>query len=193
MDFYTVTTPASELPVTLAEAKAWCVIEHALDDTLIDALIKSATEIAEKFTNRVFVERTFKGQFAHLQCSKFEIGPFVEPRRASLKSITSVQILVDSVLEDVTDYKEKPESSFSRLIFTDSLPSGDDVPYPLEVVFVAGYGAASVVPEAIKTAIKELVCFMYTHKGDCDIKCDENNIPTGAKSILKKYRIINTY
>lgn len=193
-DHYTVTTPPNETPVSLEEAKDWCRVSTTADDTLITSLIDAAVDVAERYTNRVFIERTFVGKFIGLEWSRFEINRFLQVRRAPFKSLTSI---TDSDTNDLTsDFILKENSAFSRLILDDSI-SLDTVPYPLIVEFVAGYGAKADVPEGLKTAIKQLVCFMYSNKGDCGGDTCTNGktsgIPQGIATMLNGYKILNTF
>jgi uncharacterized phiE125 gp8 family phage protein len=191
-DFYAIKTAATEQPVTLIEAKAWCKITNATEDTLITALIVAATEKAEKFTNRVFITRTFTGHISGLDCSAYERGLFIALRRAPLGSVTTVKVLVDDTLETVSsdDYNVKETGGFPRIIFEEVNESPDLIPYPYQVEFVAGYGAAAAVPEAIKTAIMEAVCYWHSNRGDCG---GGEELPGIAKGILREYKIINTF
>jgi len=191
IDNYVLKTAASELPITLAEAKEWCVIEDDDDDVLVTALIGAATEIAEKLTNRVFVERTFTGFFQLLECSRFEKFPYIQVRRAPLKTVTSIEITINSAQEAFTDFEIKLGSAFSRLLFEDGV-AVDNIAYPFEIEFVAGYGAAADVPSPIKAAIKVIVCYLYVNRGDCS-PCDGISIPSSARAILNQYRIVNTF
>lgn len=190
-DFYKIKTAASELPVTKVEAKAWCKVTHTSEDDLFNSLIAAATAKAELFTNRVFVQRTFTGSFSGFECSKFD-GVNFTLRRAPFISLTSVKVMVDDVLETIStdDYNMQEEHGFSRIIFTATDESPDDIPYPYQVEFVAGYGAASAVPEPIKTAILETICYWHKNRGDCG---EGSEIPGIAKGILGEFRILNTY
>jgi uncharacterized phiE125 gp8 family phage protein len=192
-DNYVVKTPATEQPVTLTEVKAWCKITNATEDALITALIKAATEKAEKFTNRVFITRTFTGHISGLDRSPcYEVGVFLTLRRAPLGSVTSVKVLEDDTLETVSsdDYNVKDTGGFPRIVFEEVNDSPDRVPYPYQVEFVAGYGAAAAVPDAIKTAIMEAVCYWHSNRGDCG---GGDELPGIAKGILREFKIINTF
>jgi uncharacterized phiE125 gp8 family phage protein len=191
-DFYEIKTAATTQPVTLVEAKAWCKITNATEDALITALIVAATEKAEKFTNRVFVTRTITGYLSGLDRSQYEVGYYLELRRAPLGSVTTVKVTEDESLETVSsdDYNVKETGGFPRIVFEEVNESPDRVPYPYQVEFVAGYGAAAAVPEAIKAAIMEAVCYWHSNRGDCG--CGEE-LPGIAKGILREYKIINTF
>lgn len=192
-DYYEITSPPSEEPVTLAEAKSWCKVETTEDDTLITALVKAARLTGEKYCNRTFVTTTFKGFYSALELTNCEKYPFVALRRAPLDTVTSVQLMVDDSLEDVDsdDYFLKEKSSFSRILFSGSL-NGDDVAYPLEIVFTAGYGAASAVPEDIKTAIKQHILYLYENRGDVSPD-GELPMPIEVRAMYSKYRILDTF
>jgi uncharacterized phiE125 gp8 family phage protein len=192
-DIYTVTTGPTEEPITLEETKLFLRVDGDDDDTLIQALIKAAISQGEKYTGRFFVQRTITGQFADVASSRCERYPFVELRRAPLVSITSFKVFTDGAFADIPsdDYQLKDQSSYARILIVDGL-TADDVPYPLQVIFVAGYGEAKVVPDDIKTALKEHVAFMYENRGDVHAVGKET-MPIQSKSLYGKYKIINTF
>ena len=186
-DFYTVTTPAANQPILFADADAWCRDIDAADTALVNTLIVAATKLIEDMTNRVYVQRTFTGEFQCLSESSYENFLYVQLRRAPLISVTTVK--VNTVLVAGTEYIQKDTSSFSRMLFKTSQVLDTDYAYPIEVVFVAGY---ATVPDAIITAIQQLVLFWYENRGD--VSPDRKQvIPFVVRSIINQYRIINTF
>jgi uncharacterized phiE125 gp8 family phage protein len=194
-DYYLQTSTPATYPVTLVEVKLWLRITHDAEDDLLNSLITAATEKAEKITNRVFIERTYTGNFSGLDCSKYETGYFIALRRAPLVagSITIVDVMSGDERVTIydTDYEIKDKSGFTRLVFCTINDNPDCVPYPYRVLFSAGYGAAEAVPEPIKTAIKEMIAYWYQNRGDCGGQGGE--IPAIADGILQEYRIVNTF
>ena len=192
-DRYTITVAATEEPVDINEALDFCRVDkNSPDESLVETLIKAATLQCENYTNRVFVERTYLGEFDCLEATRFEIYPFVELRRGPFKSLTSVTLEEDGSPVAVSDVLTKDTPSYARLLFTETLNTPDEVAYPLQVTFVAGYGAAAAVPEDIKTAIKQYVLFLYENRGD--VAPDGNQgLPVVVTSILHAYRIVNTF
>ena len=196
-DYYDITVVATEEPVTLTEAKTW-VRRGAVtaDDTLLTSLISAVTASDEKYCNRVFVTRTFEGFFDSLCASRYESVPFIQVRRAPIGAISSVEVMSSDSWTAFTDYILKETGGFPRILFpngiTDASPDSD-VAYPLKVTFTAGYGAASAVPEDIKTAIKAHIAFLYENRGDT-ISEGSLGMPLEAKAIYNgKYQIINTF
>lgn len=195
-DFYNVTTPAAEEPLSLATAKEWLRIRTSADDALITALIPAAVKAGEDFTNRVFVARTIEGYFSGLEVSQFENYPFVTLRRAPLSSIISVEVSVDGSFTAFTDYVLKETNGFSRVLFENGIfdASPDtDVPYPLKITFVSGYGEASDVPAGIITALEAHIAFLYENRGDV-IADGKIGMPLETKAIYTgKFQIMNTF
>ena len=196
MEYYSVTTPAASDPVLLADAKAFMRWTSTSEDSLITALISTATQRIEEYTGQCFVTRTITGEFSNLYATRTEVYPWIKLRRAPLSSITSVQVSIDSVFTDAEYQIKKHTHGFSRLLFPNFLYALDDVPYPLKVVFVAGYTA---VPELIKTAIKEYVNFLFRHRGDCiDASAcaslsDNHGMPAIVKNMISSYKIVEVY
>lgn len=195
-DFYTVTTPPSDTPISLTEAKAHCKIEVSDDDSLITSLIGAVTSMGELYTNRCFVQRTIECDFSGFDYSRLEAYPFVAIRRSPLITISSLQVIVDGSLEAFTDYAVKKMPSFSRLIFkngTSGVSVDADVPLPWKVTFTAGYGASSSVPYDIKQALLAHVAFLYENRGDA-VSDGKLRMPLETKAVYDgKYRIIHTF
>lgn len=192
-DFYSVATEPADQPVSLEEVKLFLRVDGDGDDTLITALIKAATIQAEKYTGRFFVERSVTASFSGADVTRCERYPFLKVRRAPLQSITSFQVEVDSSLEDVpsTSYQLKQSSGYARILIIEYV-TGDDVPFPLVVVGVVGYGKAKAVPEDIKDGIKMLIAFYYENRGDVEPD-SKKGLPVEVKSVLGKYKIIDTF
>jgi uncharacterized phiE125 gp8 family phage protein len=193
-DKYDIKTAAEGYPVTVSLVKEWCRIGNKDDDNMIrEVLIPAATEQLEKYTNRVFIQRTFTGKFDAICWSNFERFNYLELRRAPLVSVTSVKVESGGSQQAFTDFTTKDTSGFSRLMLTESLPTFDEVAWPIEVEFIAGYGASSTeVPEDIRTALKQTILFWYDNRGDAEAE-GGLQIPNVVKSILNKYRILNTF
>lgn len=196
-DYYDIKTPPAEL-ITLADAKVWIRMDSDItaDDALIQALIEAATEACEIHTNRCFVQRTFYGYFSTLAISKQQNYdyPFVQVRRAPIVSLTNAYLYVDgdySSLVDAGDYELQQSPAFARVRFYQDL-SADEVAFPLRLEFVAGYGAASDVPEALVTAVKQELAFLYENRGDV-APDGKKGMPVEVRSLLTKYRILNTF
>lgn len=192
-DFYSVATEPTDQPVTLNEAKLFLRQDGDGDDTLITALIRAATIQAEKYTNRFFIERTVEAKFAGAETTRCERYPFLNVRRAPLSSITSFEVMVSDALADIptTSYQLKESTSFARVLIIESI-TADDIPYPLVLTCVVGYGKSKDVPEDIRDAIKMLVAFWYENRGDVQPD-SKGGLPVEVKSVLGKYKIINTF
>jgi len=162
------------------------------ENDLIDSAIITARQWAEGFTNRSFVNTSWK-----LTVDKFPYE-FLLPRSPS-SSVTSIkyydadnaQQTLDSAYYD-TDFENEP----GRIVqaYSYSWPTLYDRLNAVEVIFVAGYGAAaSSVPDAIKTAIKMLAAHTYEHR-EATLLLDSRGgemveVPMAVKSLLWMYRV----
>jgi uncharacterized phiE125 gp8 family phage protein len=183
------TAPAAE-PVTTTEAKDWARVSISDDDTLVDALVASARAMCEAYTGRAFVNTTFT-----MSMDDFPSATVFEMPRAPLGSVTSI------TYTDATGTTGQTMSSGDYIVDTTSEPGRVALAYNaswpdtydeidvIAIVFVAGYGAAaSAVPDAIKTAIKELVAFWYGNReAATDLSLDA--LPFGVKALLDPYRV----
>lgn len=197
-----VTAPAAE-PVTTAEAKTYAKVDTSTDDTLIDTLIATARESAEKYMQRAIITQTWKLTL-DLPYSNFgrnlPAGTYQMPVTAlygdmprdidlpykPLQSITSVKFNDTSNTESTysSDYYFA-DTANGRLVFNDTavLPSNLRQYAACVITYVCGYGASgSSVPAAIKTAIKMHVQKMYDERVICDI-------PENCRRLLDQYKV----
>lgn len=194
----TQTSAPAEEPVTLAELKAWLRIESGVtaDDTLISALGSAARAIVERVTGRQLVTASWRltldgfpwpGGWAFLEAP----NPFPDPHmirvpKAPLQSVSAIEYydLSDTLtaLAAATYVVDAATDPGRICLAQDKVwPVTRLRPGAVRVTFTAGYGAATAVPEEIKTAIKMTVASWYERRGD-DQGGDE--LPPAVKAIL---------
>ena len=159
---YTVITPPTEYPVTLAQAKSFARVYRTDEDDWFDLQIETATTYAQVYTNRTYGVTTYSLQLARFtRCITIEQSPFV-----ALDSFTYVD--TDGVTQNVdnTEYTVVNAHPYTQIIFnTDYVfpDTEDNNPYPIVIEFQAGYTQANC-PATVKTAIMQLVTDIYEHR-----------------------------
>lgn len=172
-------SPPAEEPVSLAEAKLHLRVDFTDDDALITALITAARTAAETITGRQLVTARWKlvlDSFPGPSLMGVPAGtPFSLPGHAILipkcpiQSLVSIQYLDMASTWQVmpaTDYTVDLACEPARItpvfgkIWPITLPQIGAV----TVTFDAGYGAASAVPEGLKSWIKLRVGSLYAHR-----------------------------
>lgn len=188
-----VTAPAAE-PVSRSEAKAHLRIEASVtdDDTLIDALIVAAREHVEDFTRRALVTQTWDLKLDAFPCDAYIKVPL--PRLQSVTSITYVDTAGTTQTWSSSDYQVDTASEPGRIApaYGESWP--DTRAGQLNAVtvrFVAGYGAASAVPQKIKQAMLLIIGHWYEHRENVVISAQAQEIPFAAEMLLWPYRVLS--
>jgi uncharacterized phiE125 gp8 family phage protein len=140
------------------------------EDTLLTNLIITATEWAEGYTRRKFINQTWD------YClDEFPDVDYIRIPYGNLQSVTSIKYkdtdATETTMTVTTDYLvETNGANYGRIV----LPYGEvwpsDTLYPsnpITIKFVCGYGAvASSVPYRVKAAILRLVAKMYESRGE---------------------------
>lgn len=157
-----IAAPASE-PLTLAEAKAHCRVDHSDDDALIAALIVAAREQAEHETGRALVTQTW--ELVH--------DAFPEAfvlRKAPVQSVTSVKYLDSTTGTEQTlnpaDYLLDNASEPGYVVpgYGKAWPASYGVPNAVRCRYVCGYGLAAAVPQAIKQWMLLAIGTLYAQR-----------------------------
>ena len=184
-----ISSAAATEPITTAEAKTHLVVDHSDDDTYIDTLVAAARGFVQEYTGRQLVTATYT-----MDMEGFPVEDYIQLPYPPLQSVTSVKYydLSDSQQTFASSKYNVADASPGRI----RLVSGESWPqvYPqrsqaVEVVFVAGYGAASAVPDDIKHAIKLLVGHWYESREAVVVGTSANTIPFTVQALLSPYKI----
>jgi len=189
---YIVTVAPTIKPISLDEVKEQLHIScnDTSDDLYFTLLIDAVTTCAETYTQRTFINTTFK-----TYRDRFMVEMVLT--RSKLQSVTSVSFLKDDVLTPVDSsiFSFTDETDFGRIFLKngESWPSDVDFhPQAIVIIFVAGFGpSASDVPEDLKLAMKNHIASLYANRGDCsdDLTNEVAKIPNATKFIYDKYVI----
>jgi uncharacterized phiE125 gp8 family phage protein len=221
-----ITNPISivETPIlTPAQVGAWLNLSAGIiakNTDLINDLIKTTTEVVEKYT-WLFLRRTTCEAFFELGSDYFysfvngdlklslERAPIL-----ALADITKIEYLdengvyvefdkgamtTEGLYENVTEKKEQRD--WASIYLKESIPfdSTRINAYKIKVTFVAGFtiddDPVTDIPAALKTAMLMIIASYYTNRGDCSDKgCSLNGypIPCPAKSMIDQFSIAGT-
>lgn len=154
-----ITAPTTE-PITLAEAKKQCDVADSNDHNDVDLMSKivAARVFIERALNRQLITATWDLKLDRFPCIN---EPLLIPL-APLVSVTSITYLDasgSSATWSSSNYRVSTSREPGRIIpvVGQTYPTTYATIDAVTIRFVAGYGAASAVPETIKNAIKLLV------------------------------------
>lgn len=180
-----VTAPI-EYPISVDDLKVHSRIVEDDEDTLLESLISAATTYCEKLTdNRQFVTATWDWTFRH-----FPRGRRFSLPKAPLQSVTSItyldtagasQTLATSVYGVLTDYSQ-PGCIYLK--DSQTWPTVDDADNAIVVRFVAGYGAASDVPDSIQHAIRLLAGHWVENRETVSMGTTATSVPFAVQALL---------
>ncbi len=185
-----ITAPAAE-PVTLAEAKLHLKVDGADDDALITTLVTAARRFAERFSRRALVTQTWD---LVLDAFPADDGAIFVPR-PQLQSVTSITYIDGAGSSQVlaaSKYKVDIASQPGRIApaFGQSWPATRAEMTAVTARFVAGYGAASDVPESIKQAILLLLAHWYENREAVHAGTGAARIPLTVEALLRQHRVL---
>lgn len=175
-----VLTDARTLPVDLEFMKGYMKVDHDEDDVLIQKLIKSAVEQAEKYTSRSLMPKTLKASFFGTE--HWKQLPIVPVQSISVaKTIKSDGT---EVIHDAADYQTiggiEDKSIHTPIIMTTS--AGRSIDH-VEVTYLAGYKSTEIIPQVILEAIWQLVTLSYQQR---DLMAGQCITITGNGSLKQK-------
>lgn len=178
MPMQLMTPPAGE-PISLAEAKLHLRVDFDDDDSLIQVLISAACQAAETLTNRQLITARWRmvlDSFPGPSLMGVPAGQtFTLPGHAVLLPKSPVASVVEIRYLDMAGaWQVMPAANYTvdsvcepaRItpVFGQIWPIAMPQIGAVSVIFDAGYGNASAVPEGIKTWIKLRVGSLYVHR-----------------------------
>jgi len=167
MGLVIATEPAEE-PVTLAEASLFMRYTGSLQNAVITALITAARKSVESWTNKTMVTTSYEF-YTNSLCGEGEYNEILLPTGTVQSPITAItyQDSDDSTQTLSNTLYKLDNKSIQNKVFRAPLKSYPEVlaqPNAVKITFDAGYGAASSVPEHLKTAIKMRVAELFEHR-----------------------------
>jgi uncharacterized phiE125 gp8 family phage protein len=157
----TIITGAATYPVTIDEAKAYCLIDGSNDDARLADSIAAATEYVQYRTGQQLISATL------LQTWDYFDGCELTLDRWPVSAVSFVKYYdVNGTLTTISsaNYWASLRSRPPRIRPIDSYSWPDTQcgrPEAVQVQYVVGYASASVIPASLKTAIKAMVKHLY--------------------------------
>ena len=185
---FAVDIAASTAILTTAEAKTHLKVDTTADDTYIDNLVSAATESAQIFTNRYFINTTITQHGD----TWIDIATLFKSKVSSITHIkyfdsdNSEQTLATSVW--ISDINHQPARI--GLKPSQSFPSLAERINAVNCKYVVGYGsAASDVPEGIREAVLLIVGNLYENRQEVVVGRIATELPKSAQYLLEQYKI----
>lgn len=191
MSLLLITDAATE-PVTLAEARLHLRLasDYTTEDATISALIKAARRMAEHELGRALITQTWEEVLDAFPADEIEL---TMPKVLAITSIKYID--TDEVEQTITSTNYSLDSSklpgwvkpaYGLDWPTDVLDSTNVV----RVRYTAGYGAASDVPEEIKTWMKLQIEAMWRTRGSFITGVSVSEVPNRwVASMLDRERV----
>lgn len=184
---WSVTTEPTWEPVTLAEAKDFCRIDHSDEDAVVETLITAARQTLERMLGRAIPQQTIT---AYYSCfwDTFEL-----PRAAPLVSVTSLKYLdVDGVEQTASsslyDVYTVPEPGEVRLAYDATWPTHRVTTDPVYIAYVCGWAGAGDIPATIKQGILLLVGHWYENR-ESTTGFPVQETPQTLETVIGGYRV----
>lgn len=211
--FLEVTTAPAAEPVSVDDFKAFVKLSDTDDDGLITNLLKVARVAAENYTNRAFINTTYKqtqDDFEYDDLGNYSVRDqlayrvdmqeiegkqvYIKLERPDVSTVSSINIIDEdnsSSAYAATNYSLY--STANKILINDdaTIPTNVRQRGGVEINFVAGYGASSTsVPEDIRYAIMMHTQSIYDYTRNADtLIAAPYTIPESTKQILRPYRL----
>jgi len=162
---WTLTTPPTEEPVTLAEIKDHLRVSGTAEDSLLTLYAQMAREAVEEETWRALMPQTWV-----LYLAGWPADGIIELPRPPLQSVTHIKYTDEDGVEATlaaTNYRVDTAREPGRVVLA---PNGEwpsdvlDSVNGVAVTFVAGYADASAVPTMAKAAILLQIGEIYANR-----------------------------
>ena len=188
-----ISGPSSE-PVTLAELKAQCRVEHSAEDDLLTAYGIAARQQCESILERALITQTWARMLDCFPWSEIELG---KPPVQAITSITYVDTSGATQTLSSSAYVLDPtgeEPGFVLPAYGYTWPTTLDTAGAVTITFTCGYGAAAAVPDAIKTWIRMRVATLYRFRESIGAGMSMQEVPSRhLDGLLDPYRVMLAY
>ena len=173
---------------TTAEAKDFLKVDTTADDTLIDSLIKAATQSCQIFTNRYFLTTTVNqysdNWFEFYRLYKSPVEEIIHVKyydtNDTLQTLASSNYILDNISQPAR----------IGISVDGTLPNLADRINAVEVAYKVGYGElSSDVPEGIKQAVLITIGNWYENRQTVITGRTATELPLSSQYLLEQYKI----
>lgn len=180
--------------LTLTEAKAHLRVDHDDEDALITALIQAATDHIDGYAGilgRALVSQTWR---INLECwptrrIRLPLAPVSAITSIKYLDLAGSQQTLASANYALLEDALSPYVDWLALATLPSVFSREDV---IEVLFVAGYGAASAVPQAIRHAALLLIGHLHENREAVMVGQPVFQVPKAVDALLAPFRSVGS-
>ena len=183
-----VNTLATNPLFTTAEAKDFLKVDTTADDTLIDNLIKAATQSCEEYTNQYFLD-TLVTQYSDNWLEVYRLYKSPVSTLTHIKYYDSTDTLQTLTASNyILDNVSKPARI--GLAVDGELPTLADRINAVEVKYTVGYGENSTdVPDGIKQAVLLTIGNWYENRQTVITGRTATELPLSSQYLLIQYKI----
>ena len=183
-----VNTLATNPLFTTAEAKDFLKVDTTADDTLIDNLIKAATQSCEEYTNQYFLD-TLVTQYSDNWLEVYRLYKSPVSTLTHIKYYDSSDTLQTLAASNyILDNVSKPARI--GLAVDGELPTLADRINAVEVKYTVGYGENSTdVPDGIKQAVLFTIGNWYENRQTVITGRTATELPLSSQYLLNQYKI----
>lgn len=187
--FKVIDFPADISVVSLSDAKDHLRVGNSDDDTLITNLILAATQAAQNYTNRFFINHTLR-----MDCDTWDETEYFY--KSPVSSLTQVEYYGTSAtvydVWDSSNYIVDKIHQPARLLLQENktYPTLADRKAAIKLTYVSGYGSAkSDVPQGIIQAVLLMIGNWYENRQQVVVGRVANEVPKSAEYLLDQYKI----
>ena len=205
-----ITTHPVIEPISVTEMQEHLNIEGDDDNFFLLSAIEEAREEVEALTGMALITQTWtmtidqwpegRDQWwdgvreGHIN-SLYGSGRHLQLPTYPLQSITSITVYAENSATTAVTVADTFDVDTNSIPGRITLMSGSTWPIAtrannaIEIVYVSGYGLAAVdVPMPLKRAIKNIVAYLYNHRGDgCGM--EDAITMSGASTTLNRYKV----
>lgn len=179
-------------PVSTTQVKSHIrQIMGSSEDGLIASLIISTRQKIEAYTHRALITQTWDAVYDTIPGVR--VIDIALPTLKSITSITTYDKDDASTVFASSKYFVDVFSEPGRVSLNDgeSWPTGSfRIVNAMIIRFIAGYGNATAVPDAIKQAMLQAISFFYKNREGVREGQEIKGLPQIAKDLLSTYRIV---
>ena len=180
---YTLVSSSSVF-LPLSKVKEWINVTHDLHDELLQALINSATIVAEDYTGIALRNQTWQ-----LDASPSEMAIGITLAKNPVSNLVSIKSSIYNELQELDDkqyvFELGDSRSFIVVIDNQLLRNAPIIYNAFEVVFEAGLGKPS---EAMETTLLMIIAFFYENRGDVSAM-SSRGLPPEILHLLQSQRV----